>query len=234
MPKHSTAETIRVFVVHHQVLFRESLSRLLAAEPGIAVCGQGESLSAAAEALEQTKPEVLIVEIDAVAAESPASVRALAKAVRLLALADSVAPAHLLTALNLGVVGIFFNDGPPDALLQAIRMVAGGSAWVDYRVVALLAEQADPAAQAAKIRRRGLTAREEDVLRGVCDGLSNRSIAGLLQVSESSIKSTLRHLFRKLGVHTRSQLVRMAMENEWKPLLKRKAGWETSGLKDSR
>jgi DNA-binding NarL/FixJ family response regulator len=61
-------------------------------------------------------------------------------------------------------------------------------------------------------RTRKLTEREEQVLRGVFEGMANKQIADRLQVSESSVKATLQQLFQKTGVRTRSQLVRIALE----------------------
>ena len=57
-----------------------------------------------------------------------------------------------------------------------------------------------------------LTDREQSVLQGVIDGLSNRKIGGRIGVSDSIVKTTLRRLFKKAGVRTRSQLVRYALE----------------------
>lgn len=57
-----------------------------------------------------------------------------------------------------------------------------------------------------------LTPREQKVLRGICEGLSNKEMAHLIGVSQSSIKATLQHLFDKMGVRTRGQLVRIAIE----------------------
>ena len=61
-------------------------------------------------------------------------------------------------------------------------------------------------------RARTLTARQREVLRGILDGLSNKEIAVAINASESSVKAVIQELFRKAGVRTRSQLVRIALE----------------------
>ena len=58
-----------------------------------------------------------------------------------------------------------------------------------------------------------LTTREQAVLRGVFEGFSNKEIAAQLQISEGSVKAVMQQLFDKTGVRTRSQLVRIALEN---------------------
>jgi len=60
--------------------------------------------------------------------------------------------------------------------------------------------------------RKALTPREQQVLRGIFEGLSNKEIAGQLSVTETAVKATLQQLFQKTGVRTRSQLVRIALE----------------------
>jgi DNA-binding NarL/FixJ family response regulator len=60
--------------------------------------------------------------------------------------------------------------------------------------------------------QRPLTGREEHVLRGIFEGLTNKQIAADLGVSESAVKATLQHVFRKTQVRTRAQLVRIAIE----------------------
>jgi DNA-binding NarL/FixJ family response regulator len=59
---------------------------------------------------------------------------------------------------------------------------------------------------------RSLTRREEQVLRGVFEGMTNKQIAAQLDVSEGAVKATLQHIFRKTHVRTRAQLVRVALE----------------------
>jgi DNA-binding NarL/FixJ family response regulator len=60
---------------------------------------------------------------------------------------------------------------------------------------------------------QSLTSRQGEVLRGILDGLTNKEIAWNLKSSESAVKAVIQELFRKAGVRTRSQLVRIAIEN---------------------
>jgi DNA-binding NarL/FixJ family response regulator len=67
---------------------------------------------------------------------------------------------------------------------------------------------------------RPLSSRQSEVLRGILDGLANKEIAWKLNASESSIKAVIQELFRKAGVRTRSQLVRIAIEKHSSDWLK--------------
>jgi DNA-binding NarL/FixJ family response regulator len=108
-------------------------------------------------------------------------------------------------ALKLGAAGVFLKSEAPERLIQAIRLVANGQAWVDQGVIQLLASQYD--------RRSGglLTNREQKVLFGILGGLTNKRIGDSVGLSESSVKGVVQQLFSKAGVRRRSQLVRVAL-----------------------
>jgi DNA-binding NarL/FixJ family response regulator len=99
-------------------------------------------------------------------------------------------------------------------LVEAIRLVAAGAMWVDADVVRDLASHvAAPGREPPS-----LTKREEQVFQGVFEGLTNKEIAGRLDVPETTVKAVVQQLFRKTGVRTRGQLVRIALEGSfpWK------------------
>jgi len=79
-----------------------------------------------------------------------------------------------------------------------------GEMWLDGNSARLLVPAATPPPE--------FTEREREVLRGVFEGLSNKEIAARLSISESTVKAGLQQLFQKTGVRTRSQLVRIALE----------------------
>jgi DNA-binding NarL/FixJ family response regulator len=113
-------------------------------------------------------------------------------------------------AVRLGVGGIFPKHSSPALLAQAIRKVMAGETWLDQSSIQALVE-------ATKRRetpnlKKPFTERENQVLQGVFEGLSNKEIGARLDISESSVKAALQQLFQKTGVRTRSQLVRIAVE----------------------
>jgi DNA-binding NarL/FixJ family response regulator len=105
--------------------------------------------------------------------------------------------------------GVDLNDAEIAALVEA-----------DPRVWSTMAERIDRRLQDGRVRpepqgqpaHRPLTEREQHVLRGVFEGLTNKQIAADIGVSEGAVKATLQHLFRKTRVRTRAQLVRVAIE----------------------
>jgi two-component system nitrate/nitrite response regulator NarL len=89
--------------------------------------------------------------------------------------------------------------------------VVAGEVWLDSNAVRALVAGAQ--GRSGDPQPSGdLSARERLVLRSVFEGLTNKEIAGKMQISESSVKAVLQQLFDKTGVRTRSQLVRIALE----------------------
>jgi DNA-binding NarL/FixJ family response regulator len=84
--------------------------------------------------------------------------------------------------------------------------------WLDSRAVRSLVAGASGKSEEQRTSQP-LTSRERSVLRGVFEGFTNKEIAAKLQISEGSVKAVMQQLFDKTGVRTRSQLVRIALEN---------------------
>ena len=121
--------------------------------------------------------------------------------------------AESVRALGLGVGGIFLKHSSPVLLAQAIRKVMAGETWLDQSTMQALV---DAAKRPETTRPRAFTERESQVLQGVFEGLTNKEIGARLAISESSVKAALQQLFQKTGVRTRSQLVRIALEeHQW-------------------
>jgi len=119
------------------------------------------------------------------------------------------------TALRLGASGIFLKHNSPGTLAKAVRLIMGGEIWVDPKVIQLMADRVD---QREEERVSPLlTDREQQVLRGIFEGLSNKEIGAQLGVTDGAVKATLQQLFQKTGVRTRSQLVRIALEGSLGP-----------------
>jgi DNA-binding NarL/FixJ family response regulator len=130
---------------------------------------------------------------------------------RILMVTAGMSDAGTVRAFEHGAAGIFLKHSPPAQLIEAIQKVADGEMWLDPRAVRALVSGATDRSE-AKGQGQSLTAREKAVLKAVFEGLTNKEIAGNLQISESSVKAVLQQLFDKTGVRTRSQLVRIAIE----------------------
>ncbi len=129
---------------------------------------------------------------------------------RVLMVTAGITPSESIQILNEGASGLFLKHSSPALLAEAIRRVHGGETWVDQRCLRDIVQVASQ--PEGRPVSKDFTDRERAVLKGVFEGLSNKEIGARLEISESSVKAALQQLFHKTGVRTRSQLVRIALE----------------------
>ena len=199
---------IRLLLLDDHLLFRESLARLLASELDFELVAECATPSEALESLKGSRVDVVLVDVG-IAREFMPCARKARYPGKSLVIAREIDTTGSAVVLKCGASGIFLASDSSERLIQAIKLVATGEAWIDQKVIQLLAERY----RHYDDRRFGaLTEKEQTVLNGIVDGLSNKKIGAQAGVSESTIKAILQHLFNKTGVRTRSQLVRIAME----------------------
>lgn len=194
----------RLLLLDHDVLFREALSRLLESERDLAVTAQCGTDAEALEILARSRVEMVLMDLDAgkdFGYEFLTESRRHGYLGKILVVTDGLGAPESLKALRLGVAGIFVKARGLESLLTAIRRVAAGEAWLEPELIRRLASGAGDS----------LTDREQRVLRGVLDGLTNRQIADRIEAPESTVKAAVRRLFQKAGVRTRGQLIRTVL-----------------------
>ena len=217
---------LRILLVDDHTLFREGLRRLLDGEPGVEVCGDCDSASAALEGLRKGLAfDVALLDYELTVSGGETTngldllreIRSLRPQARVLFVTAGMQMGDLTTAVRDLNAGIFLKTEPIAELLPAIRRTAKGERWVSSGVaLALLSNHESKAAQEQK-RQERLSEREGAVLRGVLEGLSNKEIGARMELTESSVKAVLQKLFEKTGVRSRSQLVRYAIEAQLAP-----------------
>jgi len=202
---------IRLLLLDDHVLFREGLNRLLISEPDFETVAQCGTPAEALRVLARSEVDMVLLDFDLEDDTGTRFIRAARAAGyrgKILMVTAGMSGLEMALAWKMGIAGIFLKHNSPAILLEAIRTVAAGGVWTDQRMTAN-AETAKPSSPGAAGH---LTPREQQVLRGVMEGLSNKEIALKIGVSLSSVKASLQHLFEKAGVRTRSQLVRIALE----------------------
>lgn len=213
---------IRILIVDDHRLFRESLSRLLEMTPHVSVAGQCATVAEAVSTLARAKADVILLDYD-LGEESGFTllkdVKSREPETKVLMVTAGLSDDATLQVMETGASGIFLKHSSPEQLVTAIEQVANGEIWLDNAALRVFLAGKRSRNEVLD-RTRTLTARQSEVLRGILDGLANKEIAWKLKVSETSVKAVIQELFHKTGVRTRSQLVRIAIEQHSSDWLK--------------
>ncbi len=221
--------TIGVVVADDQPLIRVGLRTLLGAQPDMTVLGEAGDGAAAVAAAARFRPDVMLMDVrmpgtDGIEATRRVSQGAVAPRVLVLTTYDR--DEYVFDALAAGASGFLLKDARPEELVAGVRTVASGDALlapsVTRRLIQLFCRAgpaapghrgAPDAARRADARLARLTGREREVLRLVARGLSNAEIAGVLNVTDHTVKTHVAHLLAKLDARDRVHAVIFAYES---------------------
>jgi two-component system nitrate/nitrite response regulator NarL len=209
----TTARNIRLLLIDDHALFRESVSRLLQAEPGFEVVAGCSSGTEGMQIINSREIDIVLLDLDLGqerGADFLESLREEHFKGKVLLVTAGVNESEVPSLIRKGISGIFLKHGSPALLVQGIRETMEGKALFEQDLLRRALESAEDLGPAQ--RRARLTERERRVLSFIFEGLANKQIGDRLQISESAVKASLQQLFAKTGVRTRSQLVRIALE----------------------
>jgi two-component system, NarL family, nitrate/nitrite response regulator NarL len=205
------ARPIGVLIIDDHAVVRTALRMFLGSQPGLAVLGEAAHPAAALECARQTRPDVILLDLDLGEADGLdllPQLRTAAPAAQVLVLTGVRDGDVHRRAVRLGAVGIVRKERAADVLLAAIATVSAGEVWLDRALIARVlgeltqggtATPADP--EALKIA--ALTAREREVIALVGQGHRNRQVADRLCISEATVRHHLTSVYAKLHVEDR-------------------------------
>ena len=208
--------SIRVLVADDQSMVRAGFRMLLGGEDDIEVVAEAANGREAVDKAARFRPTVVLMDIRMPELDGLEATRRILAAdpeARVLILTTFDLDEYVYEALAAGASGFVLKDDPPEQLLAAIRTVAAGDALlspaITKRVIARFVRtpRATPPPGLDE-----LTTRERDVFRLVAQGLSNPEIAQQLFIGETTVKTHVTHILRKLGLRDRVQAVVVAHE----------------------
>ncbi|MCE1251563.1 MAG: response regulator [Comamonadaceae bacterium] len=216
-------EPISVFVVDDHTLFRRGLVALLGLDEGLRVVGEAGDAGQALRLVGSLQPQVILLDnhlpgvlgVDAIA-----GLREAAPASRVVMLTVSEDGQDLAAALRHGAQGYLLKTIDGDLLSEAIRRAARGEPVVSPemmgKLVAAFQSQGAPEAEAPAPAEEAspLSPREEEVLREIARGASNKEIARVLDIAETTVKIHVQHILRKLGLTSRVQAAVYASDRQ--------------------
>lgn len=208
-----TTDVVRILVVDDHAMFREALADLIQKSSDLVVVGKCGSSDEAIALLESTRPSVILLDFD-LGADCAMSFLEKARAIgfdgRVLVVTAGVTEFEAIQLVQAGVAGILHKHNSPDALRETIRKVTTGEVCLEKNYLKPLFRAVNQIRPGGMVR---LTERDKKILHLVFQGLSNKLIGARLNLSEGGVKAAIRQLFQKLGVHTRAEMVKVALED---------------------
>ena len=209
----SATETITIVLADDHSVVRTGLRMLLEAEPDIEVLAEAGDVDAARRYTLGHKPTVLVLDLNMPGGSSLETIPKIAEVspdTSVVVLTMQEDPAFAREALRAGARGYVLKHAAGTELVQAIRTAAGGGTWLNPDLGARMAAAPDGPVGALA----DLSDREVEVLRLIALGHTNSEIAEQLCLSVRTIESHRAHIQQKLGVSTRSELVRYALDHD--------------------
>ena len=211
-PRRNSEAPVRVLLADDHRLMREGTAALLAADDRIDVVGLARDGREALAMSERRRPDVVLLDLNMPVLdglEACARLRKAEPAPEVLMLTVSEEEPDLYAALRVGAAGYLTKDVPPADLIEAVLAVARGEPRIAPAMASrMLAElgRADPAPDPLAV----LSDRERDVLALIAEGLRNREIAERLVISETTVKTHVRHVLEKLRFRNRAEAAAFA------------------------
>ena len=216
------SDEITVLLVDDQELFREGVRVIIDAQDGMRVVGTAGDGMEAVRLVEELRPDVVLMDIrmpqmDGVEASrqifTPERTARRTKPVRVIVLTTFNLDDRAATAIRHGASGFLLKDTTPLMLRDAIRTVHGGNAVLAREDLATLLDRQFQAEVTPPAAFLGLTDKEREVFTAVARGLSNAEIAATVFASESTVKTHVGAILRKLALRDRVQIVVFAHEH---------------------
>ncbi len=197
----SASRRLRILVADDHLVYRIGIRSLLEAEMGYQVVGEASNSTETVELYRSLRPDVVLLDLRMPhkgGIEAARAIRGEFPEARILVVTSYQTEEEVIQVLQAGALGYMLKDLDGRMLMEAIQAVCAGRRWVAPGIQQQIAR--GPAHQP-------LTAREVEVVRLLARGLTNREIANVFRISESTVKNHVNHLLIKLEVADRTEAV---------------------------
>ncbi len=210
-------QKIRILVADDHAILRAGLTALLNVQSDMEVIGEADTGKEACRQAQELQPDIVVMDVSMPEMNGAQATEALkhycptAKVVALTAHEDQ---AYLHKLLRAGANGYVLKRAVTEELTRAIRSVAGGNTYVDPILAgkALVRPQYTERGEAAPLN---LSEREEEVMRLVAQGYTNKEIAERIYISVKTVETYKARIMQKTHLKTRADIVRYAISNGW-------------------
>ncbi len=216
------AEKIRVLIADDHALLREGLRKILEMEPDLEIVGEAADGAEVVEKAARLKPHVVLMDINMPQGGGLAATRRIKSQhpeIDIVVLTIHDDDEYIAEMVNAGAKGYILKDVEPARVVEAIRRVYHGEAFIPASLMTKLLKQLHRPAGASSAFWHGdaetkqLTERELEVLELIVGGQTNREIAATLVISEKTVKNHVTNILRKLNVADRTQAAVFAIRS---------------------
>ena len=200
---------IKVLITDDHPVVREGLSTMLSREKDIVVVGEAENGLRALEMAQELAPDIVLMdlrmpEMDGV--EAIRRIKAVKPEIQFIILTTYNDDDYIFKGIEAGARGYLLKDAPREKLFHAIRAVSRGESLLEPAVASRLLDRLSELSQQAQ-STEVLSEREREILALIARGTSNKEIAITLNIGESTVKTHIQSIFRKLDVNDRTEAV---------------------------
>jgi len=197
---------IRLLLVEDQPLTRLGVRAVISDQNDIELVGETDNASDGFAKFRELRPDVAILglrlrdsctidDLERYVTEDPKA--------KIIVMAEHSGDVEITKALKRGALGYICKDVTPEELVTAIRTVAAGRKFIPDEIAAIVSEN---------IGQEELTPTEQNVLRMIVGGMSNKEIASALDISENTVKTHVKNIFDKIGVSDRTSAATTAIK----------------------
>ncbi len=200
----SHAGRIRVLIAEDHALVRRGLAAIINMEEDVTVVGEAADGEEAIEQWRRLRPDVVLMDLRMPRLEGVGAIkriRAEDPKAAIIVLTTFDHDEDIYAGLRAGAKAYLLKDVQPEELFSCIRAVHAGEAYLQPKVAAKLVQ---------RVQEHKLTEREEQILKLLAEGKSNRAIGQALHITESTVKSHLKSLFVKLDATSRAEAIALA------------------------
>lgn len=209
-------QKISVFLVDDHLVVREGVRVVLEQSGEIEVVGEAATAKEAVQRIAATRPRVAVIDVqlpDRPGTDLCAEIRSAHPDTACLMLTSFADDEALFESISAGAAGFVLKQVRGDGLVEAVERVASGESLIDASVTARLLERIRNPQSTTDPRLASLTTLERAILRHVVDGLTNREIAPLVNVSEKTVKNYVSSILHKLGLSRRTEAAVFALRS---------------------
>ena len=208
-PATPEAKSISVGIVEDDAIIRQSLIKLVGSTAGFACVGACATAEEAIERLSALKPQLVLMDIHlprASGIECTYRLKELLPATQILILTVYEDTESIFHALKAGASGYLLKRSEPEDIVRALKDVYDGGAPMTARIARKVVQSFSEPARGANLAVK-LTEREEEILSMLAKGYANKEISSKMNVSMSTVRTHLRHIYDKLHVRSRTEAV---------------------------